>query len=231
MSSSAPAAASSSSAPAAAASSSAAAAADQYEVVQFQIMGSRERSGGHKCKTQGNFIPMKSVETAGVRPQVLQRQPESTTEELEDVGQGHAAADTKMLAAVCEEPVIAIGLDGETLAESEADELQKEESDIDDVNEGFFDPDVVRTARLGELPGCPCVVVSRLVSVVFVKGDERSPDVRTDEESANFFASTPPLQAVKFLISEAMTKRVSRKNRPLKLSFIGVNRHMCAAKC
>ena len=55
------------------------------------------------------------------------------------------------------------------------------------------------------------------------KGDERSPEIRcrlvakevkkrTEEESANFFASTPPLEAVKFLISEAMTKKVSRNN-------------------
>ena len=50
----------------------------------------------------------------------------------------------------------------------------------------------------------------------------------TEEESANFFASTPPLRAVKFLISEAMTKRVSRNNRPLKLSFIDVKmRELC----
>ena len=50
----------------------------------------------------------------------------------------------------------------------------------------------------------------------------------TEEESANFFACTPPLEAVKFLISEAMTKRVSRSNRPLKLSFIDVKKaHLC----
>ena len=73
------------------------------------------------------------------------------------------------------------------------------------------------------------------------KGDERSPDVRcrlvakgvkkrnnTEEESAKFFASTPPFEAVKFLISKAMTKRVSRNNRPLKLSFIDVKKaHLC----
>ena len=45
----------------------------------------------------------------------------------------------------------------------------------------------------------------------------------------NFFASTPPLEAVKLLISEAMTKRVSRNNRPLKLSFIHVKvAHLCS---
>ena len=60
------------------------------------------------------------------------------------------------------------------------------------------------------------------------KGDERSPEIRcwlvakelkkrynTEEESANFFAPTAHLEAVEFLISEAMTKRVSR-NSPTK---------------
>ena len=74
------------------------------------------------------------------------------------------------------------------------------------------------------------------------KGDELSPEIRcrlvgmevkkrnnTVEEGANFFPSTPPLEAVKFLISEAMTKRVSRNNRPLKLSFIDVKKaHLCS---
>ena len=45
--------------------------------------------------------------------------------------------------------MITIGLDGETLPECEADE----ESDIDDVNGGFLDPDLVREARLEELAG------------------------------------------------------------------------------
>ena len=44
----------------------------------------------------------------------------------------------KMLRAVCEEPVITIGLHGETLAECEADETQEEESHIDGVNGGVF---------------------------------------------------------------------------------------------
>ena len=74
------------------------------------------------------------------------------------------------------------------------------------------------------------------------EGDDRSPEIRcrlvakevkkrnnTEEESAKFFASTPPLEEVKFLISEAMTKRVSRNNRPLKLSFIDVKKeHLCS---
>ena len=51
----------------------------------------------------------------------------------------------------------------------------------------------------------------------------------TEEDSANIFASTPPLEAVKFLISEAMTRRVSRNNLPLKLSFIDLKEaHLCS---
>ena len=71
--------------------------------------------------------------------------------------------------------------------------------------------------------------------------DERSPDVRgrllakevkqrnnTEEESANFIASTPPLETVKFLIWDAMTKRVSRNKLLLKRSFNDVKK---AKKC
>ena len=51
----------------------------------------------------------------------------------------------------------------------------------------------------------------------------------TEEENVNFFASTPSLEAVKLLILEAMSKRVSRNNRPLKLSFIDVKKaHLCS---
>ena len=74
------------------------------------------------------------------------------------------------------------------------------------------------------------------------KQRERSPEIRcwlvakeekkrnnTEEESANFFASTPSLEAVKLLISEAMTKRVPRNNRQLKMSFIDVKKaHLCS---
>ena len=74
------------------------------------------------------------------------------------------------------------------------------------------------------------------------RGDERSPDVlcllvakvvkkrnNTEEESANLFASSPPREAVKFLISAAMTKRASRNNRPLKLISIDVKKaHSCS---
>ena len=182
----------------------------------------------------------------------LKRQPESTTEDLEDAGDQENRGDAddddmKALGAVNEEPVITIGVDGETLDECES----VEESYVDDVNGGFLDPEMVREARVEELAGDLKMQVYCRVPVAEVgshkviktrwvdtnEGDERSPEIRcrlvakevkkrnnTEEESANFFASTPPLEAVKFLISEAMTKRVSRNNRPLNLSFIDVKK-------
>ena len=89
------------------------------------------------------------METAGVRLQGLKRQPESTTEGLEDGNQGDADADMNMR----EEPVITIWLDGESLAECEADEIQEEQSNIDDVSGGFLDSGLVREARLEESAG------------------------------------------------------------------------------
>ena len=148
--------------------------------------------------------------------------------------------------------MITIGVGGEKWDECENDE----ESSVDDVNGGFLDPEMVREARVEELAGylkmqvyC-CVPVAECGSHKVIqtrgvdtnKGDEWCPEIRcrlvtkevnkrnkTEEESANFFASTPLLEAVKFLISEAMTKRVSRNNRPLKTSFIDVKKaHLCS---
>ena len=210
--------------------------------MKFRIMVSRER-GSPQIQNTSELGPSES----SVRPQGLKRLPESTTEDLEDAGdQGDADdEDTNAMRAVCEEPVTTIGVDGEMLDECENDE----ESYIDDVNGGFLDPEMVRESRVEELAGYLAVQVHRRVPVAECgshrvietrwvdtnKGDERSPQIRcqlvakdvkkrnnTEEESANFFASTPPLDAVKFLISDAMTKRVSRNNRPLKLSFIDV---------
>ena len=194
---------------------------------------------------------------ASVQSRGLKRQPESTTEDLEDAGDQENRGDAddddmKALGAVCEEPVITIGVDGETLDECE----NGEESYVDDVNGGFLDPEMVREARVEELAGYLKMQVYRRVPVAEIgshrviktrwvdtnKGDERSPEIRcqlvakevkkrniTEEESANFFASTPPLEAVKFLISEVMTKSVSRNNRPLKLSFIDEKKaHLCS---
>ena len=55
----------------------------------------------------------------------------------------------KALGAVNEEPVITIGVDGETLDECE----NGEESFVDDVNGGFLDPEMVREASVEELAG------------------------------------------------------------------------------
>ena len=81
----------------------------------------------------------------------MKRQPGSTTEDLEEGGdQGDADdAGMKTLGAVCEEPAITIGIDGEKLDECET----YEESYIDDVDGGFLDPELVREARVGELAG------------------------------------------------------------------------------
>ena len=55
----------------------------------------------------------------------------------------------KALGAVNEEPVITIGVNGETLEECES----VEESYVDDVNGGFLDLEMVREARVEELAG------------------------------------------------------------------------------
>ena len=70
------------------------------------------------------------METAEVRTEGLYRQPQSTTEGLEDGVGEEADADMNMVGAVCEQPVITIGLDRETSAESEADEMQQEDIDV-----------------------------------------------------------------------------------------------------
>ena len=149
--------------------------------------------------------------------------------------------------------MITIGVGGENWDDRENDE----ESHVDDVSEGFLDPEMVREARVEELSGYLKMQVScrvpvaecgshKVIQMRWVdtnEGDGRSPEIRcwlvakevkkrnnTEEESANFFASTPPLEAVKFLISEVMTKRVSRNNRPLKMSFIEPKKkaHLCS---
>ena len=78
----------------------------------------------------------------------LNRQPESATEDLEGAGdQGDADdGDMNTLGAVCEDPVITIGVDGENWDECENDE----ESYVDDVNGGFLDPEMVREAPVEE---------------------------------------------------------------------------------
>ena len=153
---------------------------------------------------------------------------------------------------MCEELVITIGLDGETLAARQADEMQKEETYIGDANGGLWDPDLVREARLAELAGYREVQVyrriqaaecgshkvigtrkvdtqrrraisRRLLLVGFLGGEKAQ-----QQETASFIAGTPPFEAVNFLTSDAMTKRVSRNNRQLKLSFIVEKAHLCS---
>ena len=165
---------------------------------------------------------------------MLKRQPESTTEDLEDAGDQGDADDDDMnaMGEVCEEPVVTIGVDREKWDECENDE----ESYVDDVNGGFLDPEMVREARVEESAGylklqvycrvpvseCGSHKVTQTRWVDTDKGDERSPELRcrlvakevkkrnnTEEESANFCASTPHLEVVKFLISESITKRLS----------------------
>ena len=92
------------------------------------------------------------------------------------------------IGAVCEEPVITIGVDGEKWDECENDE----ESYVDDVNGGFLDPEMVREARVEELAGylemqvyCRVPVAEcgshKVIKTRWVdtnKGDERSPEIR-----------------------------------------------------
>ena len=251
--SSSPAAAASGSVPMAVSSSSADERFRSDEVPDHGVK--RVRWSPHEQDTK-EFDPNETSD-ASVQSRGLKRQPESTTEDLEDAGDQENRGDAddddmKVLGAVCKEPVITIGVDGETLDDCE----NGEESYVDDVNGGFLDPEMVREARVEELAGYLKMQVYCRVPVAEIgshkviktrwvdtnKGDERSPEIRcrlvakevkkrndTEEESANFFASTPPLEAVKFLISEAMTKRVSRSNRPLKLSFSDVKKaHLCS---
>ena len=158
---------------------------------------------------------------------------------LEDRDKDDADLDIKTLGAVCEEPAITIGLVVGTLADSEADdELHEEESYIDDDNGGFSEPDLVREALEdtdGYLPRLTCVVGSLLLSVVLTLRSRRGRltqmkkrhCIQTStsgwrwrvEESAYFFASTTAQEAVKFPMSEALSKRVSRDSRPLKYSI------------
>ena len=123
----------------------------------------------------------------------LKRQPESTTEDLEDAGDQENRGDAddddmKALGAVNEEPVITIGVSGETLDVCE----NGEESYVNDVSGGFLDPEMVREARVEELAGylemqvyCRVPVAEigshKVIKTRWVdtnKGDERSPEIR-----------------------------------------------------
>ena len=118
-------------------------------------------------------------------------------------------------------------VDGEMLDECENDE----EYFTDEVNGGFLDPEMVRGACVEELAGNVAMHVSQVLSVVLktrwvdTNGDELSPEIRcwlvakevkkrnnTEEESANFFASTPPLEAVKFRFGSHDQESISKQS-------------------
>ena len=70
-----------------------------------------------------------------------------------------------MLDAMCEEHVVTVGTEGESLAENEPDELQERESDIDLVHGGFWDPVLIKEARMEELAGYREMQVHRRVRI------------------------------------------------------------------
>ena len=113
-------------------------------------------------------------------------------------------------------------------------------------NGGFLDPEMLREARVEELAGhlkmqvyCRVPVAEigshKVIKTRWVdknKGDERSPEIRcrlvakevkkrnnTEEESANFFASTSPLEAVKFLISGSHDQESISKQSTTEAEF------------
>ena len=218
VSSSAPAAAASGSVPMAVSSSSADERFRSDEVPDHGVK--RVRWSPHEQDTK-EFDPNESTVQVSSQEQNrgLKRQPESTTEDLEDASDQENRGDAddddmKALGAINEKPVITIGVNGETLDECES----AEESYVDDVNGGFLDPEIVREARVEELAGYLKMQVYCRVPVAEIgshkviktrwvdtnRGDERSPEIRcrlvakevkkrnnTEEESANIFASTP----------------------------------------
>ena len=132
-------------------------------------------------KTHENLNPNELMETAGVRLQGYEPQPESATEELNDGDQDGADADMKTLRAVFEDPLTTIGRDCVTLGECQADEMQEEESymctmslevswvQIWSVELRSWNKPLLETARC-----TPVIVDSHLVSVKTRKVIRRS---------------------------------------------------------
>ena len=162
---------------------------------------------------------------------------------------GHArsvsALDSFGIGSTCEEPLVQV--EGEQLCE----EL---EAYIDDVNGGFLDPSLVRSAQAEEIafynsegiydkvPRAECTGAGlKPISVRWVdtnKGDDQSPDYRcrlvAREMRAKgvdaYFAATPPLEVLKFFFSEMVSRKTSRRGHPLKIVFIDVKKaHLKAA--
>ena len=113
----------------------------------------------------------------------MKRQLESTTEDLDNAGDPENRGDVddddmKELGAVDEEPMMTIGVNGETLDESES----VEEFYVDNVNGGFLDLEMVREARVEELGGssrCRCIAVSHLQRLVPTKFSRRGGSTQT----------------------------------------------------
>ena len=74
------------------------------------------------------------------------------------------------------------------------------------------------------------VVRTRLV--IHNKGDEAHPDVRArlvacelnTYQTDEFYASTPPLEAKRLLLSMMATQRTTQDGRPLEISFVDVKK-------
>ena len=109
---------------------------------------------------------------ASVQSRGLKRQPESTTEDLEDAGDQENRGDAddddmKALGAVCEEPVITIGVDGETL-----DECEVSKSPMTTSMVAFW---ILRWSGRHvwkswlDTSRCRCIVVSQLLRSVLTK--------------------------------------------------------------
>ena len=109
------------------------------------------------------------------------------------------------------------------MAECDAGAMQVEEFYIDDVNGGFLDPVLVREAWLEVFAGYLGMQVSGRVPAA-ESGSHKVIKTRWVDTNKETNVLAPPLEAMKFLIAEALTQKVSRNNRPLKLSFVDVRK-------
>ena len=96
----------------------------------------------------------------------------------------------------------------------------------------YFSEKVVwAAADYGEMKSDSTSSVVRMQWVLCNKEDEASPDVRAKlaaceiarDKRSQFYASTPPLEAKKFLFSRYARER-TRNNEPLQLSFVDVKK-------
>ena len=119
---------------------------------------------------------------------------------------------------------------------------------IDDVYGGYLGPDKVHIARNEEIDDykknvykkvpvdlCWQITGAKPISTRWVdvkKGDANSPeyrsrwvarDIRKHWEMA-WFASTPPLEVLKWLMARCVEKRVSKNGKRLKLLFIDIKK-------